>query len=127
MRELQGAILVGSVFQMILGYTGLMSLLLRYFMKPSQPTFYYENRIYLHLTVALQVNKPSSRGTNYCCSGFGVFQLWLPQAGSCVEISMPLIVLVLLCTLVYAWNFYLTYLSFHIPWYIFVVTMHIPS
>lgn len=33
MRELQGAILVGSVFQIILGYTGLMSLFLRYVKK----------------------------------------------------------------------------------------------
>uniref|UniRef100_A0A453BIJ9 Nucleobase-ascorbate transporter 11 n=1 Tax=Aegilops tauschii subsp. strangulata TaxID=200361 RepID=A0A453BIJ9_AEGTS len=33
MRELQGAILVGSVFQIILGYSGLMSLLLRYVKK----------------------------------------------------------------------------------------------
>lgn len=30
MKELQGAIIVGSTFQAILGYTGLMSLFLRY-------------------------------------------------------------------------------------------------
>lgn len=29
MRELQGAIIVGSIFQSILGFSGLMSLLLR--------------------------------------------------------------------------------------------------
>ena len=39
MRELQGAILVGSVFQILLGYTGLMSLFLRYVKKPRHPTF----------------------------------------------------------------------------------------
>lgn len=30
MKELQGAIIIGSVFQAFLGYSGLMSLLLRY-------------------------------------------------------------------------------------------------
>ena len=30
MRELQGAIIIGSAFQTLLGYTGLMSLLVRY-------------------------------------------------------------------------------------------------
>lgn len=30
MRELQGAIIIGSAFQALLGYTGLMSLLVRY-------------------------------------------------------------------------------------------------
>jgi hypothetical protein len=39
MRELQGAILMCSVFQIILGYTGLMSLFLRYVKKPRHPTF----------------------------------------------------------------------------------------
>jgi hypothetical protein len=38
MRELQGAILVGSLFQIILGYTGLMSLFLRFAMKLNHPT-----------------------------------------------------------------------------------------
>lgn len=36
MRELQGAILVSSVFQIILGYSGLMSLFLRYTNQPFQ-------------------------------------------------------------------------------------------
>jgi len=30
MKELQGAIIIGSAFQTLLGYTGLMSLLVRY-------------------------------------------------------------------------------------------------
>jgi len=30
MKELQGAIIIGSAFQAILGYSGLMSVLLRY-------------------------------------------------------------------------------------------------
>jgi solute carrier family 23 (nucleobase transporter), member 1 len=33
--------------------------------------------------------------------GLAFFSYGFPQAGSCVEISMPLILLVLLCTLVY--------------------------
>jgi hypothetical protein len=76
MRELQRAILVGSVFQVILGYTGLMSLFLRYVQKHKCRTL--QSRI--HLTkieyvqcLTLQLNKSSSGGTNYCCSGFGIF------------------------------------------------------
>lgn len=46
MRELQGAILVGSVFQIILGYTGLMSLFLRYVKKPTRLTL----QSIIHLT-----------------------------------------------------------------------------
>jgi hypothetical protein len=45
MRELQGAILVGSVFQIILGYTGLMSLFLRYVKKHTCLTL--QSRIHL--------------------------------------------------------------------------------
>ncbi|KAF0906618.1 hypothetical protein E2562_012201 [Oryza meyeriana var. granulata] len=74
MRELQGAILVGSVFQIILGYSGLMSLLLRLI-----------NPVVVAPTIA--------------AVGLAFFSYGFPQAGSCVEISMPLIVLVLLCTL----------------------------
>lgn len=74
MRELQGAILVGSVFQIILGYSGLMSLLLRLI-----------NPVVVAPTIA--------------AVGLAFFSYGFPQAGSCVEISMPLILLVLLCTL----------------------------
>lgn len=42
MRELQGAILVGSVFQIILGYTGLMSLFLRFVKKHTCLTLHLE-------------------------------------------------------------------------------------
>lgn len=37
MREIQGAIIVGSIFQSVLGYSGLMSLLLRYFTNDELP------------------------------------------------------------------------------------------
>lgn len=74
MRELQGAILVGSVFQIILGYSGLMSLFLRLI-----------NPVVVAPTIA--------------AVGLAFFSYGFPQAGSCVEISMPLILLVLLCTL----------------------------
>ncbi|XP_040381859.1 nucleobase-ascorbate transporter 11 [Oryza brachyantha] len=74
MRELQGAILVGSVFQIILGYSGLMSLFLRLI-----------NPVVVAPTIA--------------AVGLAFFSYGFPQAGSCVEISMPLIVLLLLCTL----------------------------
>ncbi|XVF59109.1 hypothetical protein PTKIN_Ptkin07bG0248500 [Pterospermum kingtungense] len=74
MRELQGAIIVGSVFQSILGFSGLMSLLLRLI-----------NPVVVAPTVA--------------AVGLAFFSYGFPQAGSCVEVSVPLILLVLLCTL----------------------------
>ncbi|XP_050381509.1 nucleobase-ascorbate transporter 11 [Argentina anserina] len=74
MRELQGAIIVGSIFQSILGFSGLMSLLLRLI-----------NPIVVAPTVA--------------AVGLAFFSYGFPQAGSCVEISIPQILLVLICTL----------------------------
>ncbi|EEF28424.1 purine permease, putative [Ricinus communis] len=74
MRELQGAIIVGSIFQSIMGFTGLMSLLLRLI-----------NPVVVAPTVA--------------AVGLAFFSYGFPQAGSCVEISIPLILLVLIFTL----------------------------
>ncbi|KAJ6732757.1 XANTHINE-URACIL / VITAMIN C PERMEASE FAMILY MEMBER [Salix koriyanagi] len=74
MRELQGAIIVGSLFQSILGFTGFMSLLLRLI-----------NPVMVAPTVA--------------AVGLAFFSYGFPQAGSCVEISIPLILLVLIFTL----------------------------
>ncbi|XP_072986835.1 nucleobase-ascorbate transporter 11 [Typha latifolia] len=74
MRELQGAVIIGSVFQTVLGYSGLMSLLLRLI-----------NPVVVAPTVA--------------AVGLAFFSYGFPQAGSCVEISVPLIILVLLFTL----------------------------
>ncbi|RAL43929.1 hypothetical protein DM860_014065 [Cuscuta australis] len=74
MRELQGAIIVGSVFQSILGFTGLMSLFVRLI-----------NPIVVAPTIA--------------AVGLAFFSYGFPQAGSCIEISSPLILLVLAFTL----------------------------
>ncbi|CAL1400107.1 unnamed protein product [Linum trigynum] len=74
MRELQGAIIVGSVFQSLLGFTGLMSLLLR-------------------------LINPVVVGPTVAAVGLAFFSYGFPQAGSCVEISIPLILLVLIFTL----------------------------
>ncbi|XP_050872356.1 nucleobase-ascorbate transporter 11 isoform X2 [Lathyrus oleraceus] len=74
MRELQGAIIVGSIFQCILGFSGLMSILLRVI-----------NPIVVAPTVA--------------AVGLAFFSYGFPQAGTCIEISIPLIVLVLIFTL----------------------------
>ncbi|KAG0474794.1 hypothetical protein HPP92_014480 [Vanilla planifolia] len=74
MRELQGAIIIGSIFQTILGYSGLMSLILRLI-----------NPVVVAPTVA--------------AVGLAFFSYGFPQAGSCVEISIPLILLVLIFTL----------------------------
>ncbi|KAK8587621.1 hypothetical protein V6N13_086602 [Hibiscus sabdariffa] len=70
MRELQGAIIVGSVFQSILGFSGLILI----------------NPVVVAPTVA--------------AVGLAFFSYGFLQAGSCVEVSVPLIVLVLICTLV---------------------------
>ncbi|XP_019709107.1 nucleobase-ascorbate transporter 11 isoform X2 [Elaeis guineensis] len=90
MRELQGAIIVGSIFQTILGYSGLMSLLLRLI-----------NPVVVAPTVAT--------------IGLAFFSYGFPQAGACVEISIPLILLILIFTLVplsvvivWAYAFFLT-------------------
>ncbi|KAJ8637510.1 hypothetical protein MRB53_011777 [Persea americana] len=74
MREIQGAIIVGSIFQSVLGYSGLMSLLLRLI-----------NPVVVAPTVA-------AVGLAFISYGF-------PQAGSCIEISLPQILLVLLFAL----------------------------
>uniref|UniRef100_A0A1D1Y318 Nucleobase-ascorbate transporter 11 n=2 Tax=Anthurium amnicola TaxID=1678845 RepID=A0A1D1Y318_9ARAE len=74
MRELQGAIIVGSLFQAILGYSGLISLLLRLI-----------NPVVVAPTVA--------------AVGLAYFSYGFPQAGNCVEISVPQILLALIFTL----------------------------
>lgn len=74
MRELQGAIIIGSLFQSILGFSGLMSLFLRLI-----------NPIVIAPTVA--------------AVGLAFFSYGFPQAGACIEISIPLIVLVIIFTL----------------------------
>ncbi|KAK6923841.1 Nucleobase cation symporter 2 family, partial [Dillenia turbinata] len=75
MRELQGAIIVGSIFQCSLGFSGFMSLFLR-----------FVNPVVVSPTVA--------------AIGLAFFSYGFPQAGGCVEISIPLILLVLIFTLV---------------------------
>lgn len=74
MKELQGAIIMASTFQMILGYTGLMSLLLRLI-----------NPVVVAPTVA--------------AVGLAFFSYGFPQAGTCMEISIPQILLVVLFAL----------------------------
>nr|GMC67527.1 nucleobase-ascorbate transporter 11 [Ipomoea batatas] len=74
MRELQGAIIVGSIFQSIFGFSGLMSLFLRLI-----------NPVVVAPTIA--------------AVGLTFFSYGFPQAGSCVEISLPQIILALAFTL----------------------------
>ncbi|XP_059640377.1 nucleobase-ascorbate transporter 11 [Cornus florida] len=74
MRELQGAIIVGSIFQCMLGFSGLMPVFLRLI-----------NPVVVAPTVA--------------AVGLAFFSYGFPQAGSCVEISLPQILLVLIFTL----------------------------
>ncbi|KAK7309581.1 hypothetical protein RJT34_06428 [Clitoria ternatea] len=74
MRELQGAIIVGSIFQCILGFSGLMSILLRLI-----------NPIVVAPTVT--------------AVGLAFFSYGFPQAGACPEITIPQLALVLIFTL----------------------------
>lgn len=74
MKELQGAIIIGSTFQMILGYSGLMSLFLRLI-----------NPVVVAPTVA--------------AVGLAFFSYGFPQVGTCVEISIPQLLLVILFAL----------------------------
>ncbi|KAH6823444.1 Xanthine/uracil permease family protein [Perilla frutescens var. hirtella] len=74
MRELQGAIIVGSIFQCVMGFSGLMSLFLRFI-----------NPVVVAPTVT--------------ALGLAFFSFGFPQAGACVEISIPEILLVLVFTL----------------------------
>nr|XP_043633864.1 nucleobase-ascorbate transporter 11 isoform X2 [Erigeron canadensis] len=74
MRELQGAIIVSSIIQCILGFSGLMSLFLRLI-----------NPVVVAPTVA--------------AVGLAFFSYAFPQAGSCVEISLPQLLLVLIFSL----------------------------
>ncbi|XP_047978726.1 nucleobase-ascorbate transporter 11 isoform X2 [Salvia hispanica] len=90
MRELQGAIIVGSVFQCAMGFSGMMSLFLRFI-----------NPVVVAPTVT--------------ALGLAFFSFGFPQAGACVEISIPEIFLVLVFTLVplsvmiiWAYAFFLT-------------------
>ncbi|GMH06291.1 hypothetical protein Nepgr_008131 [Nepenthes gracilis] len=74
MRELQGAIIVGSIFQSIMGFSGLMSLLLRCI-----------NPVVVAPTIS--------------AIGLAFFSFGFPQAGSCVGISIPQILLVVIFSL----------------------------
>ncbi|KAI7751016.1 hypothetical protein M8C21_023465 [Ambrosia artemisiifolia] len=74
MRELQGAIIVSSIFQCVIGFSGLMSLLLR-------------------------LINPVVVGPTIGAVGLAFFSYGFPQAGSCVEISLPQILLVLIFSL----------------------------
>eukprot|EP00250_Pteridium_aquilinum_P006096 c16078_g2_i1 orf=603-2153(+) len=70
MRELQGAIIIASTFQAFLGYSGLMSLLLRFI-----------NPVVVTPTVA--------------AVGLAFFTYGFPVIGSCVEIGIPQMLVVL--------------------------------
>ncbi|XP_024035050.1 nucleobase-ascorbate transporter 12 isoform X3 [Citrus clementina] len=75
MKELQGAIIIGSVFQAFLGYSGLMSLLLRLI-----------NPVVVAPTIA-------AVGLSFYSYGF-------PLVGTCLEIGVVQILLVILFSLV---------------------------
>ncbi|MCO5611147.1 hypothetical protein L7F22_065397 [Adiantum nelumboides] len=69
MRELQGAIIISSAFQVVLGYSGLMSILLRFI-----------NPVVVTPTIA--------------AVGLAFFTYGFPVVGACVEIGIPQILIV---------------------------------
>ncbi|KAF3795399.1 Nucleobase-ascorbate transporter 12 [Nymphaea thermarum] len=75
MKELQGAILISSAFQMIVGYSGLMSIFLRLI-----------NPVVVTPTVA--------------AVGLSFFSYGFTQVGSCLEIGLPQILLLIVFALV---------------------------
>ncbi|CAN6452363.1 unnamed protein product [Victoria cruziana] len=74
MKELQGAILISSAFQMIVGYSGLMSIFLRLI-----------NPVVVTPTVA--------------AVGLSFFSYGFTQVGSCLEIGLPQILLLIIFAL----------------------------
>lgn len=74
MRELQGAVIVGSLFQMVLGYSGLVAILIRLI-----------NPVVVAPTVA--------------AVGLSFFTYGFPIVGTCVEIGVPQILLIVLFAL----------------------------
>lgn len=74
MKELQGAIIISSAFQVIMGYSGLMSILLRLI-----------NPVVVSPTVA--------------AVGLSFFSYGFPQVGTCLEIGVVQILLVVLFSL----------------------------
>ncbi|KAH7442494.1 hypothetical protein KP509_03G091600 [Ceratopteris richardii] len=74
MRELQGAVIVSSAFQVVLGYSGLMSLILRFI-----------NPVVVTPTVA--------------AVGLAFFTYGFPVVGACVEIGIPQILVVVFLAL----------------------------
>ncbi|KAJ7555641.1 hypothetical protein O6H91_05G048000 [Diphasiastrum complanatum] len=74
MKELQGAIIISSAFQILLGYSGLMSLLLRFI-----------NPVVVAPTVA--------------AIGLAFFSYGFPKVGSCLEIGIPEIIIVIIFSL----------------------------
>ncbi|KAK9074498.1 hypothetical protein SSX86_007096 [Deinandra increscens subsp. villosa] len=80
MRELQGAIIVSSIFQSIIGFSGLMSL-------------------FLSELVHCRLINPVVVAPTIGAVGLAFFSYGFPQAGSCVEISVPQIILVLIFSL----------------------------
>eukprot|EP00250_Pteridium_aquilinum_P007220 c16990_g1_i1 orf=598-2757(-) len=74
MRELQGAVIVASIFQMFLGYSGLMAVFLRLI-----------NPVVVAPTVA--------------AVGLSFFTYGFPMVGTCVEIGIPQIVIIVIFAL----------------------------
>ncbi|KAL2619830.1 hypothetical protein R1flu_000035 [Riccia fluitans] len=74
MRDLQGAVIISSLFQLVVGYSGLMSILLRAI-----------NPVVVAPTVA--------------AVGLAFFTYGFPYVGTCVEIGIPQILVVLIFAL----------------------------
>ncbi|THG12707.1 hypothetical protein TEA_026834 [Camellia sinensis var. sinensis] len=117
MRELQGAIIVGSIFHSILGFSGLMSLFVRLDWSNFRTDLGANQSRKLGTGTGLLklLINPVVVAPTVAAVGLAFFSYGFPQAGSCVEISLPQILLVLIFTLVplsviiiWAYAFFLT-------------------
>lgn len=122
MRELQGAIIIGSAFQAVLGYSGLMSLILRYtsLSLSKADTFHIESilfGVFLHMVgmalggavftcihnsfdLLYRLVNPVVVAPTIAAVGLSFYSYGFPLVGKCLEIGVVQILLVIIFALV---------------------------
>lgn len=105
MKELQGAIIIGSVFQAFLGYSGLMSILVRYMVFYKRVTWFSLFTSQL-LTISIlflllfRLINPVVVSPTIAAVGLSFYSYGFPQLGTCIEIGVVQILLVIMFSLV---------------------------
>lgn len=109
MKELQGAIIIGSAFQTFLGYSGLMSILVRYSFFSSF-TCTTEFNLWSHLLTShhhqyvfiflFRLINPVVVSPTIAAVGLSFYSYGFPRLGTCIEIGVVQILLVVIFSLV---------------------------